>query len=544
MNPVLGVKGWSVRTTATLLAVLTSVFLTVGCGSTSLSKANSNGFSNSSVNGTYVFSSEGSDSSTAGDLLAMAGAFTANGTGGITGGTMDIIDPSVGVAAGQTITSGSYNVNTDGRGQVHLTSAAGTFVLDFVLTSTPSGLSGVSTHGLVSEFDDHGSGSGTLDLQAAVTSLSQLAGPYAFNISGTTGSNISAATGAFTLNSGGTITAGIEDLNAAPFVYADETVTGGATLGSGTAPGSITLTTSNFSLAFDFYPIDATHLKLIETDNTNFLIGDAFTQTGASIPTGPMVFTMAGGTASTGPIALGGLMTSSNGLGDFSSGFEDVNDAGSINSSQLQFSGTAAGPASTGGRVQVNLSGFAPASTWVIYPSSGGLLMLEMDSSNLTQGVAYAQSATSFSAGTSIGYGLNLTGANQISEIDDIAQFNATTATSSNMTGILDENDEGSLVGNLQLTGTYTPNSSTPGRGSIVVPSLGTPLGGLTLEYYVIDSSAVLTIELDGGQVSAGSFELQSSSAVGPTQGLAAAHRSMFVVHPLTRSRTVKLPKK
>ncbi|MFZ3263455.1 MAG: hypothetical protein WA172_05610 [Terriglobales bacterium] len=521
------------------LAAISGLFLLAGCGSTNLPKANNSGFSASNLSGTYVFSSEGSDSST-GDLIAMAGAFTANASGGITAGTMDIIDPSVGVASAQTITAGSYTVNTDGRGQVNLTSAAGTFALGFVLTSTSNG---VSFHGSISEFDTRGSGSGTLDLQSGVTSLSQLAGPYAFNISGVTGSNISAATGAFTLSSGGTITAGIEDLNAAPFVYPAETITGGATLGSGTAPGSITLTTSNFSLTFDFYPIDATHVKLIETDDTNFLIGDAFSQTGASIPNGPMVFTMAGGTNSTGPIALGGLMTS-NGTGNFPSGLEDVNDSGSVNSSQLQFSGTAAGPASTGGRVEVNLSGFTPATNWVIYPSSGGLLMLEIDSSNLTQGVGYAQAGTSFSAGTSIGYGMNLTGENPNSEIDDIAQFDATTATTNNVTGVLQENDEGSLTQPLNLTGTYTPDSPVTGRGSIVVPSLGTPLGGLTLEYYVVDSSTVLTIEVDADQVAAGLFQLQSSSIAGAPQGAAAAHRSMFMVRPLARSHAAKQLKK
>lgn len=545
MNPVFGVKGWSVRAAATLLAALTSIFLTVGCGSTSLPKANNNGYSASNLTGTYVFSSEGFDSN--GNFLTMAGAFTANGSGGITGGTMDVIDTGVTPASpvAQTITGGSYRVNTDGRGQVTLTSSVGSFTLDFVLTSTPSGLTGASSHGLISEFDNHGSGSGTLDLQTAVKSLSQLAGPYAFNFSGIDNNgNSFAATGAFTLGSNGAITTGIEDFNAGGAVYPGEALTGGpATLGSGTAPGSISLTTSSFALTFDFYPIDATHLKFIETDFTEALVGDAFSQTGASIPTGPMVFTMAGGV--TAPIAVGGLMNSTNGLGDFTNGLEDVNDAGQLSPAQLQFTGTAVGPASTGGRVVVNLSGFSPAIQWVIYPSNGGLLLLETDAANVMQGVAYAQSATSLSTGTSVGYGLNLTGANQNGEIDDIAQFNATTATSNNVTGILDENDQGSLIGNLQLTGTYTPDSPATGRGSIVVPSLGTPLGGLTLEYYVVDGSTVLTIEADTLQVSAGSFELQTSSAVGPTLGsTAAAHRSMFVVHPLLRSRIIKLRKK
>ena len=64
--------------------------------------------------------------------------------------------------------------------------------------------------------------------------------------------------------------------------------------------------------------------------------------------------------------------------------------------------------------------------------------MLEMDAANITTGVAYAQTATSFAASD---YALNLTGENPNGEVDDIAQFDTTSATSSNMTGVLDENN-------------------------------------------------------------------------------------------------------
>ncbi len=546
MNCVLALRGRSVRAATTLVAALAGIFLTVGCGSSSPAKANSNGFTDSNLSGTYVFSSEGLDAN--GNFLALAGAFVANGSGGIstTSGTMDVVDSGVTPASpiAQPITGGSYYVNTDGRGQVKLTSSVGTFTLDFVLTSSPSGLTAASNHGLISEFDGNGSGSGTLDLQTAVTSLSQLAGPYAFSFSGIdNGGSPFVASGAFTLDANGNITSGtgVEDFNAGGSIYSGEALTGGpATLGSGTAPGSLAMTTASFPLTFDFYPIDSSHLKFIETDYTEILVGDAFSQTGASIPTGTMVFTMAGGLSA--PIAVGGLMNSVDGLGTFSGGLEDVNNAGSLSPAQLPFSGAPVLAPSTGGRVVVNLTGFSPAIQWVIYPSSGGLLLQESDGANVMQGVAYAQSATAFTAGSSAGYGLNLTGVDIAGgfEIDDIAQFNASTNTTNNMTGILDENDQGSLVGNLQLTGTYTPDSPATGRGSIVVPSLGTPLGGLSLEYYVVDDSTVLAIESDTQQVSAGSFELQGTTTVGPTQA-SAAHRSMFVVHPMTRSRSVKL---
>ncbi|MGD0600382.1 MAG: hypothetical protein ABR988_11195, partial [Terriglobales bacterium] len=407
MNPVAATKCAGHLLMA--LTVIASTLLIASCGSSSSAPTPNNvGFNIGSLNGTYVFSSQGADA--AGYPLAVAGAFVTVGTGSITGGTVDIIDvafdilPSTPPAtAAQSITGGSYTVGSDGRGRASLASAYGTVTLDFVLTST--------SHGLVSEFDTHGTGSGTLDLQTAVTSVSQLAGPYAFSLAGSDGStNLApfAMAGAFTLNSSGTTTTpGVEDFND-NLIVANEPLTGAATLGSGTGPGLMTLTTTTFPLAFDFYPIDSTHLKLIETDYKEFLSGDVFTQTGASIPTGTMVFTMAGGTNA--PIANGGLMTSTDGLGDFSGGLEDINNAGTP-VAQVPFSGVpAAGGPGVGGRVIVNLSGFVPATQWVIYPSSGGLLMLETDSLNLTVGVAYAQTATSFTAPAS--YGLNLSGVN------------------------------------------------------------------------------------------------------------------------------------
>ena len=77
----------------------------------------------------------------------MVGSLTANGTGGVTGGTVDLTGvyilgnrrlPSL---AAQPITGGSYSVGADGRGQIKFdttTTGAGaaTITLDFVLTSS------------------------------------------------------------------------------------------------------------------------------------------------------------------------------------------------------------------------------------------------------------------------------------------------------------------------------------------------------------------------------------------------------------------------
>jgi hypothetical protein len=509
----------SVRNGIVLLLALSTLTLLVACGGNSSPKPNPVGFNQGNLSGTYVFSSTGADSS--GGLLAAAGAVVANGSGGITGGTMDVVGvdliPPVPVA--QAITSGSYTVGSDGRGQATLTSSAGTIVLDFVLTS--------SSHGLVTEFDS-GTGSGTIDLQTAVTSLSQLQGPYAFSFAGVDASlNTFATVGAFTLDTTGDVTAGVEDFNDAGIPYLDQSLSDSvaATLGSGTGPGTITFTTTFGALTFDFYPIDATHLKFIETDSTELLAGDAFTQTGASIPTSPMVFTMAGGSLATGPIAVGGVMTS-DGAGNFTGGLEDVNNNGTVSGPQLAFTGTAAAGGPVGGRVIVNLTGFVPATQWVIYPSSGGLLMLETDSATVTVGAGYAQTSQTFAATQN--YGLNLSAVNTGSggfEEDDIAQF---TTTSTGFSGIVDINDEGSTSFDQPFSGTYTAPDST-GRGTATTTANNNQFVSFT--FYVVNSSTVLLLETDSNQIGTGTVELQSAPA-----SHAAARSAVSFVHPIVRA--------
>jgi hypothetical protein len=99
------------------------------------------------------------------------------------------------------------------------------------------------------------------------------------------------------------------------------------------------------------------------------------------------------------------------------------------------------------------------------------------------------------------------------------------------MTGVLDENDMGNLFGDTSLNpGTYTPDSPATGRGAITAATNGTYLGGLTLEYYVVDSSTVLFIEVDQGQIALGTFVAQSS-----VQPVGAARSHVAIVHPTVR---------
>jgi len=520
MNPLASYQ--CARRLLMALAAISSIVLAVGCGGSSGPTPNNNGFSNSSLSGTYVLAVSGTDvnaKAASESFFAIVGTITADGNGNITGGTVDINDPDLGtpgVFPGLSLTASKYSITQDGRGTGTLATPQGNFGLDFVLTST--------SHALITRFDGGGTGSGTLDLQSSTsqTALTSLA----FSLSGSdVNGNPLSTVGGFSLNSSGTITpAGLQDFNdagdSAVSGLAGLALNGTLVLNSGGTSGTATLTTSSSfaSLGFDVWVIDSTHLKLIETDTSGpALSGDAFTQQ-TSFNAGQLVFTAAGLDLSGDPVAVGGFVTT-DATGDLSAGVEDYNNAGTPNTVPT-FTGSCV--TFVAGRCQLNTSGLTNGSAsnleFAAYPSSAGVLLLEDDNVGVLQGTAYSQTATAFAVPG--GYGLNLSGVNadaegDVGEVDDIAQFNATSAAAPavNMTGVLDENTI--LDGPLSpatLSGTFTPDSPATGRGSIGVPNIENLIGTLNLEYYVVNSSTAVFIDVDQEQVAIGTFEGQSSS--------------------------------
>lgn len=541
----------SVRNGFVLLLALSALTFLVACGGSSSGIATptpppTGGFTNANLNGTYVFSVSGTDSS--GAAYAMVGTLIANGSGGngkggITGGSFDLTDTTAGTVAGASINSNSfYSISVDGRGQATLgntVSGLGNLTLDFVLQD--------STHGLVTEFDSFGTGSGTIDLQAAGVTPN---GSYAFSLSGASGTGPWATVGNFTLT--GTAMAGLADLNEGGLsILSDQALSGSLVLTSSNGPAT-TLTISTFSGTFDAFAIDATHLKLIETDGATTLSGDAFSQTSTDFPAGSLSFTLQGETLS-GPFAGGGIMTTT---GTAISGTEDYNQNGTVSSASAPPPFTAAYTAGGTGRFTLGgfSSSFVGGTSYAAYPftngSVDGLLLLEIDGTGITTGAAYSQSASATLA-ASEGYGLNLSGINLPAstsagftvEVDDIAEFTAN-STGNTITGVIDENSTASLQGTVPVTfsAPFVNNSSsqstyttpTGGRGQIGA-SVGTGSnttlnGGFLLTYYTVDGTTFPFIESDSGQVSAGVFVQQNPSA-----SASAARPAMFVVQPLFR---------
>lgn len=513
---------------------LCALTMLVACGGNgnSISKPvapPSGAFSNSNLNGTYVFSLSGTDEG--GASYVMAGTLTANGSGGITSANIDLNDSGNTPVVGATITNGTYNITTDGRGVIKVTtnvSGLPSLEFDVVLTNT--------FHGLISELDAFASGSGTLDQQTAGATP---AGAYAFSLAGLSGSSsVWATAGNFTLT--GTSVAGLDDLNEGGLLsYANQTLSGSLALNSSAGPATTLTTTpqgggsASFNGLFDTFAIDSTHLKLIEMDTTATLSGDAFSQDSTALPAGNLAFTLQGASSSGTPLAIGGLMTNTAGA---VSGTEDYNDGGNLSSATNPATFTAAFTA--GGTGRFTLGGFAAGtfvggSTYAAYPSSGGLLLLEIDSTGVTTGAAYTQSPNATLA-ASEGYGLNLTGINFTGggtgsvEVDDIAQFDAT---SSAVTGIIDENCApcsgdgiGPVIGLALSSGTYQTVGSGGRYG--LSAAAGTLEGGFNLTLYAVDGTTFPFIEVDGNQVSTGVIVLQNVSATTPA--IARSH-SMFV---------------
>ncbi len=542
----------SLRNRIILPVILSAVGVLAGCGGSGTSitlptAPASGGFSQSNLSGTYVFSVSGSDSSS-GAPYAMVGTFKANGSGGITGGVLDLNDAafpasSISPIANASVSGGSYGLGVDGRGQIKLNTGNNTpftspIILDFVLQD--------SGHGIVTEFDGNASGSGSLDLQSSGTP----AGSYAFIFSGVYSSSGAAngvafsTVGNFTLNAAAMT--GLEDFNSSNIPVAAETLSGTFALGPSSTPATqITATgTSNYAITYDVFAVDATHLKFIEMDPNGTLSGDAFAQTSTTMPTGTLAFTLIGGTSQV-VTAAGGFMVTDGAGNITNASTEDINStSGLVSTSPVTFSGVYT-PGGTGRYTLGDFVNFQGATEFAAYPSSGGLLLLEIDNAGIMAGAAYPQTSTAV-PDPSQGYALNLSGTNlgastgQAAEVDDIAEF-ATAASGLTLTGITDENFAPSSAPNyaLALSGSYTAADAN-GRGQLSAnagnSNNSTLNGGFSVYYYTIDGTTFPFIENDSGQIAAGVFVKQSSTA----SSSAATRPHLLVLPPVVRPRIAR----
>lgn len=466
------------------------VLALAGCGGAVFAPPPVGTFSNASLKGAYAFAFTGTNTF---GFFSIAGSLQADGNGNITAGVEDVNSAS-GVFTNVAIT-GNYSVGADGRGTATLNSSLNPVNIDFVLLS--------AQHALVIRFDNNATASGTMDLQdSSAFSVTALQGAFAFGLSGIDpAGNALATAGMFSANNSGTLTSGTEDFNDNGAVPTNLALTGSFTVGSTNGRGIAALTTTLGTLSFALYVVDGNHLKLVEIDSAPVLAGDVFRQQGTfsnATLSGAQAFTL-GGSSLSAPFAAGGIFIAGDN-GSITGGVQDINNNGSL-AQNLTLSGSYS--IATTGRGTLTLTSAAGTSNFIIYPSAGGLQMLEIDSTVVSSGSALAQQGSAFSNASIQGnYGLNFTGVTNAGEIDSIARFSADG--SGHFKGAVDFNNSGALSRGLALNGSYSVG--TNGR---VTATFSSSQGSFNIVFYLASNSSALTLDLDNNVVAVGSFQHQ-----------------------------------
>lgn len=254
----------------------------------------------SNLKGTYVFETSGEDGNVG--AFQLAGVIVLDGNGNITSGEQTYCDAILSASTGlpilvsvaDKISGGSYYIGSDGRGTLTLNTAdqnvgqggIENFALVFLSNSQAliQTLDNAANVNLPRSFE---SSLGTLDLQ---TGTAAPTGGYAFVVNGIDSSIYAAPLaigGVFNIDSPNTIsgTGSVADEDDDSILTAITNLSGtltspdrfGSVTLSFTAANSTTFPPFSTSLQFTGYIVDATHIKLIETNNNGTLAGSGVT---------------------------------------------------------------------------------------------------------------------------------------------------------------------------------------------------------------------------------------------------------------------------
>ena len=482
-------------------------------------------FSNASLDGPYAFSYIGADPK---GFLNAAGSFTADGDGGISNVTEDVVAADIKPV---TSTGGTakFAVGPDGTAQATLSDGS---TWEFVLTGNTTALAGQPVQeALLVRFDKSGTGSGTIDQQiAADVNLPLPLGPYTFGLSEPgTFSKAFFAAGKFVssglIGTTGSLTPGVWDVNDAGTVSADDTTLAGSFApdqsNPGTGRGTLQLsTTRSFekqaTFVFAFYVVDNTHLKMIEIDGSSFSAGEIFSapNTDGSFSASSFVkakysFTTTGA-SKTAAYSQGGVFFS-NGTGAITSGEMDVNGGAGAISLLGAVTQTSYTVDPSLGRIQFSLMASQNGQTigtwsYAGYQTANGAMeMVETDSVNvdtLVGGIAYQQNSANSLQGA---YAANFNAMKGTVEEDVAGEL--VISNTSVSTGTMNSNilQSGATAG-VPITDALVVAPDSGGRGTATIYTRSETF---PLVYYVIDQNTALVLESDGVRSLTGTFAKQ-----------------------------------
>ncbi len=350
-----------------------------GSGTLDLQQASS--FALSAIKGGYALRLSGATPATA----ASAGAFTADGAGGISQGLLDAT--TSGTATAAQALSGSYIApDANGRGTMALTTSAGTQNFAYYVID--------GTHAILLETDTGHVLRGDLMQQpAGPFAAASLAGPFAFVVSGSGTQGPLGLGGIFTADGAGNLSSGAADRNVNGNWQNGLALTGtyqvsDATTGRTTASFSV----NGVAVQLALYPAGTGRWYVIEVDGTNVASGIAGAQAQSAFSSnallGNYAFGLAGSdfTNSPGEEDVSGVL-SANG-GSALSGTVDINDNGLL-SKTTALQGSYLMNATTGrasATISTSFSGLQSGTINIYLLDTNNALLLETDSNRLLSG--------------------------------------------------------------------------------------------------------------------------------------------------------------
>jgi len=472
----------------------------------------------------------------------LGGIIVGDGAGNITDGHVDLVDGRGNASAYNPLFPSTYSIGADGRGQIQL-------LINPALLNTGFGVGGSGevdlsvvfvspTHALLSETDNFGTATGTLDLQNAAdfTAFQQGAwtnGMYALKLSGVETALphpnffvASALSLDFSANSY-SYTADQSDngvITSAPFTTVSPNLN---------FPGAgyyVSFNSLNLGLPTKFnlnaWFIDATHFVVTDVVDSYagsppvIVSGYMTIQPSSPSISGTYAFTEAGATTAAQPQVAGGIFTCG------STGVLDVVPlAGSALNDQAI---NAACSAPANGRGLVGISGAVTAgiSQFAAYPTSDqGLYLIELDGGNAgtsgpsgagvallqTLGPAFTAGAygSNFTASTALGseaYAAQIVsdGVSTLSGTGDVTSFDTTAAPpigTPSSSATLNGSFQASNGGRVPVTLTITPATGQP------APQITT----LHSVCYVVDVNSCLLLGSDATAPGIGFLQLQNT---------------------------------
>ncbi len=448
--------------------------------------------------GTYVF---GVASDAVTGFSAEAGVITFDGVGNILGGSLD----QSGTGAGPiTITGGTYQVGTDGRGSALLETSQGGIAWQFsVATHAKTFLARLTANGVAAM--------GTMELQQP-SATTAIKGGYALNLTGVTTASPASPfmmAGSVTTDGTATITRAVVDAATNSGVSSNLTGTGSYTAPSSTGRGTINFSTTLGTQTFTYYQVDSTHVQLVETDGVQLAGGELYQQAAgpfsASSFNEKLAFTVSG-FKSGAVYAIGGLFTLNGSSGITNRLIDGVSQTVFDTNGSYLVTDTASGRTTATWTI-----GNGTASQFVLYPrSNGGFVMLETDGGNIAEGLALQQTLTSPSVFSLAGnLALGMTGYEATATTPEVLTGNLVITHLGALSGILDTADStGVTVRDILQIGAFSVALDT-GRGTATILSSSPVLANGTVIIYILDTNNALLFESDGDRILTGTITRQ-----------------------------------